>query len=43
MEIINLMIITYSYQNSPDFRLTWLQHMAKNHNEVINLGHPHYT
>lgn len=30
--------ISKGYQNSPDLRLTWLQHMAKNHNE-----REHYT
>ena len=30
-------VVYSSYQNSPDLRLTWLQHMAQKHNEVMHI------
>lgn len=30
----NIIVLYFSYQNSPDLRLTWLQHMAEKHTSV---------
>lgn len=32
--ILSVMYCMYRYQNSPDLRLTWLQHMAEKHISV---------
>ena len=42
--LIDLMFrIAKGYQNSPDLRLTWLQNMALQHEEVSNLKYLNYA